>query len=134
MASNHFGKHFRITTWGESHGIAIGVVIDGCPAGLEISEEEINFELKLRSPGKNPYTTPRREKDQVQILSGVFEGKTTGAPINLLIPNHDGDPSKYDPIKHLVRPGHANEAYLNKYGVFDYRGGEGLRLARLPPA
>lgn len=123
MASNHFGKIFRITTWGESHGVAIGVVIDGCPAGVAITEEEINRELSLRAPGKNRNTSPRKEEDHVQILSGVFEGVTTGAPISLLIPNRDGRSDKYDPIKHLVRPGHANATYLDKYGVFDYRGG-----------
>lgn len=123
MASNHFGQLFRITTWGESHGKAIGVVIDGCPAGIELSEEEINKELSFRAPGKNPYTTPRKESDEVQILSGLFEGETTGAPISLLIPNRDADSSKYEAIKHLVRPGHANETYLSKYGLFDYRGG-----------
>lgn len=123
MASNSFGKIFRITTWGESHGKAIGVVIDGCPAGLELNEEEINFELSLRQPGRNPYTSPRQEKDQAQLLSGVFEGKTTGAPISVVIHNKDADSSKYEPIKNLLRPGHANFTYLEKYGVFDYRGG-----------
>lgn len=123
MGSNSFGQIFRITTWGESHGKAIGVVIDGCPAGLELTESEINAELALRAPGKSPYTSPRKEIDEVQILSGLFEGKTTGAPISLLIPNRDADSSKYEPIKHLVRPGHANETYLSKYGLFDYRGG-----------
>lgn len=123
MGSNSFGQIFRITTWGESHGKAIGVVIDGCPAGLELTESDINAELALRAPGKNPYTSPRQEKDEVQILSGLFEGRTTGAPISLLIPNRDADSSKYEPIKHLIRPGHANETYLSKYGLFDYRGG-----------
>lgn len=123
MASNSFGRIFRITTWGESHGKAIGVVIDGCPAGLEISEAEINAELAKRAPGKNPLTTPRREEDQAEVYSGVFEGKTTGAPISIIIPNRDADPSKYEPIKHLLRPGHANYTYLEKYGIFDYRGG-----------
>jgi chorismate synthase len=123
MASNSFGTIFKITTWGESHGKAIGVVIDGCPAGLEISEYEINQELALRAPGKNPYTSPRSEPDQVEIYSGLFEGKTTGAPISLVIPNRDVDSSKYEPIKDLLRPGHANYTYLEKYGTFDYRGG-----------
>jgi chorismate synthase len=123
MGSNSFGKIFKITTWGESHGKAVGVVIDGCPAGLEIEESEINAELALRGPGKNPYTSPRVEADQAEILSGMFEGKTTGAPICILIPNKDADPSKYEPIKELLRPGHANFTYLEKYGVFDYRGG-----------
>ncbi len=123
MGSNSFGVIFRITTWGESHGKAIGVVIDGCPAGLDLSEEDINADLQLRLPGKTPYTSPRTEKDEAQILSGLFEGKTTGAPICILIYNRDADSSKYEPIKHLLRPGHANFTYLEKYGIFDYRGG-----------
>lgn len=123
MAANSFGKVFQITTWGESHGKAIGVVIDGCPAGLELSEEEINLELEKRAPGKTPYTTPRKESDRAEILSGTFEGKTTGAPISILIRNLDQDSSKYTPIKDLLRPGHANFTYLEKYGIFDYRGG-----------
>lgn len=123
MASNFFGQIFRITTFGESHGAAIGVVIDGCPAGLKLTAEEIDAELKPRQPGGNPYTSPRAEPDQVEILSGLFEGKTTGAPIALLIRNRDADSSKYEPIKNLLRPGHANYTYLQKYGIFDYRGG-----------
>lgn len=123
MASNSFGNIFRITTWGESHGKAIGVVIDGCPAGLEIDPQEINAALALRAPGKNEYTTPRTETDAAEILSGVFEGKTTGAPISIIIRNKDTDSSKYEPIKDLLRPGHANYTYLEKYGIFDYRGG-----------
>ncbi|MBA3956979.1 MAG: chorismate synthase [Parachlamydiaceae bacterium] len=123
MASNSFGHLFRITTWGESHGKAIGVVIDGCPAGLEITEEEINQELAWRSPGKSPYTSPRDESDRAEIYSGVFEGKTTGAPISIIIANRDFDSSKYEPIKNLLRPGHANFTYLEKYGIFDHRGG-----------
>lgn len=123
MASNSFGTLFRITTWGESHGKAIGVVIDGCPAGLPITDEEINADLSLRQGGKTPYVTPRGEKDEAQIYSGVFEGKTTGAPISIIIFNKDADSSKYEPIKDLLRPGHANFTYLEKYGIFDYRGG-----------
>lgn len=123
MAQNSFGDIFRITTFGESHGKALGVIIDGCPAGLEISEDEINHELSLRQPGKNEYTTPRKEKDEAQILSGVFEKKTTGAPICIVIYNHDADSSKYEAIKDFYRPGHANYTYLEKYGIFDYRGG-----------
>jgi chorismate synthase len=123
MASNSFGNIFRITTWGESHGKAIGVVIDGCPAGLEINEQEINDALALRAPGKSTYTTPRTESDTAEIFSGVFEGKTTGAPISIIIRNKDADSSKYEPIKDLLRPGHANYTYLEKYGIFDYRGG-----------
>lgn len=123
MASNSFGTVFRITTWGESHGKAIGVVIDGCPAGLDLSPDDINQELALRQPGKSPYTSPRAEKDEADIYSGVFEGKTTGAPISIIIFNKDADSSKYEPIKDLLRPGHANYTYLEKYGIFDYRGG-----------
>lgn len=123
MGSNTFGNIFKITTWGESHGKAIGVVIDGCPSGISIDDEEINRELALRAPGQNPYTTPRSEKDCAEILSGVFEGKTTGAPISIIIYNRDADSSKYEPIKDLIRPGHSNYTYLEKYGVFDYRGG-----------
>jgi chorismate synthase len=114
---------FRITTWGESHGKAIGVVIDGCPAGIEICEDEINMQMALRSPGRNAYTSPRKEKDQVEIYSGVFEGKTTGAPISLIILNHDSNSHPYEQTKHLLRPGHANYTYLQKYGIYDYRGG-----------
>lgn len=122
MASNQFGKIFRITTWGESHGRAIGVVIDGCPAGLSLDENDINAELALRAPGR-ALTSPRKEPDQAEIYSGLFEGKTTGAPLSILIKNKDADTSQYEPIKHLLRPGHANFTYLEKYGIFDYRGG-----------
>ncbi len=123
MAHNSFGNIFRVTTFGESHGEAIGVVIDGCPALLPLKVEEIQKELDLRAPGKTPFTSPRKEKDQAQILSGVFKGKTTGAPIAIVVFNHDADTSKYEPIKNLLRPGHANFTYLKKYGIFDYRGG-----------
>jgi chorismate synthase len=123
MASNSFGQLFRITTWGESHGKAIGVVIDGCPAGIEISDHDINIALTKRAPGRNPYTSPRTEPDKAEIYSGIFEGKTTGTPISIIILNHDSDSSKYEPIKNLLRPGHANYTYTKKYGVFDYRGG-----------
>lgn len=123
MGSNAFGSLFKITTWGESHGKAIGVVIDGCPAGLEINELDIQKALDLRAPGKSPHTSPRNEPDQAEIFSGVFEGKTTGAPIFIMIANKDADSSKYEPIKDLLRPGHANFTYLEKYGVFDHRGG-----------
>ncbi len=123
MGSNTFGVIFRITTWGESHGKAIGVVIDGCPAGLEIQEKEINDELALRRPGFNQHTSTRKESDQAEILSGVFEGKTTGAPISIIIYNHDVRSESYEPIKELFRPGHAHFTYLHKYGIFDHRGG-----------
>jgi len=123
MASNSFGNIFRITTWGESHGKAVGVVIDGCPAGVELSEDDINAALALRAPGRNVYTSPRKEPDHAEIYSGLFEGKTTGAPISIVIMNKDAQPDKYEPIKKLLRPGHANYTYLEKYGAFDYRGG-----------
>ena len=124
MASNHFGQLFRITTWGESHGKGIGVVIDGCPAGLPLHENDINGDLARRAPaGNNPYTTPRKEPDYGEIYSGVFEGQTTGAPISIIIKNTNADSSKYEPIKNILRPGHANYTYIEKYGCFDYRGG-----------
>lgn len=123
MTSNSFGNIFRITTWGESHGKAIGVVIDGCPAGLALTEDDIQQALNLRSPGMNPYTSPRLEKDRAEIYSGVFEGVTTGTPISIIIYNQDVDSSKYEAMKNVLRPGHANFSYLEKYGVFDYRGG-----------
>ena len=123
LASNSFGEIFRITTFGESHGSHIGVVIDGCPSGVEIDVEEINRDLALRSPGKSPFTSPRNEEDRAEILSGIFEGKTTGAPIAILIQNKDANSSSYEEIKNLYRPGHANYTYIKKYGTFDYRGG-----------
>lgn len=123
MASNSFGTLFKITTWGESHGKAVGVVIDGCPAGLDINDKDINEALFWRSPGRNEYSSPRKEEDIAEILSGVFEGKTTGAPISIIIPNKDIDSTPYEETKHLVRPGHAQYTYLHKYGIFDYRGG-----------
>jgi chorismate synthase len=123
MASNSFGDLFRITTFGESHGPFIGVVIDGCPAGLLLSEKDVDQELFHRRPGKNVYTSPRKEPDASEIISGVFEGKTTGAPITILIQNKDAKPEQYKEIKDLYRPGHANFTYLEKYGIFDYRGG-----------
>ena len=123
MASNSFGENFRITTFGESHGKAIGVVIDGCPSGLLLTEEEINQKLALRKPGSNEYVSARKEEDKAEILSGVFEGKTTGAPICILIPNKDANKESYESIKNLYRPGHANFTYLKKYGVYDYLGG-----------
>lgn len=123
MGSNSFGNIFSVTTWGESHGKAIGAVIDGCPAGVEISEQEIREALLRRAPGKSLYTSTRQEEENVEILSGVFEGRTTGTPISILIPNRDADSSKYDSMKEVLRPGHANFTYLEKYGFFDHRGG-----------
>ena len=121
--SNTFGNLFRITTWGESHGKAIGVVVDGCPAGLGISEVEIQKELDKRAPGQSEIVSSRKESDKIEILSGVFEGKTTGTPISMVIYNKDADSSKYEKIKHLLRPGHADFTYQVKYGFRDYRGG-----------
>lgn len=123
MASNSFGNLFRITTFGESHGPLIGVVIDGCPAKLKINEEEINQALRLRQPGRTEFVTPRIEADNVRIISGVFDGQTTGAPIAILIENSNIDSSKYEYTKDLLKPGHANFTYLQKYGIYDYRGG-----------
>lgn len=123
MGSNSFGTLFKITTWGESHGPAIGVVIDGCPAGLLLGEEEINAELLLRRPGARAHTSARKESDTATILSGVFEGKTTGAPIAIAIQNSDAKSESYSGQKDLLRPGHAQFTYLQKYGIFDHRGG-----------
>ncbi|GHV53701.1 chorismate synthase [Deltaproteobacteria bacterium] len=123
MASNSFGSLFRFTTWGETHGKAVGVVIDGCPAGIPLNEEDINAALARRAPGKNPYVSPRMEKDRAGILSGVFDGVSTGAPISIIVENGDADSRKYADMAALLRPGHANYTYLQKYGVFDYRGG-----------
>ncbi|HJN02760.1 MAG: chorismate synthase [Nitrospinota bacterium] len=123
MAGNSFGDAFRITTWGESHGPAIGVVIDGCPAGIPLKKEGIQNELNRRSPGQSSITTSRKEPDKVEILAGLFDGITTGQPISLLIKNQDVDSSKYEKIKNLFRPGHADFTYLAKYGIRDYRGG-----------
>ena len=122
MASNSFGKLFRITTFGESHGAAIGVIIDGCPAGLNLTEDDINQFLAFRQPGKNEFVSPRVEADRAKILAGVFANKTTGAPIAILIENQQPDSSKYELTKHLLKPGHANYTYSQKYGIYDYRG------------
>ena len=123
MSGSSFGKLFKITTWGESHGLGLGVVIEGCPAGLPIKESEIQLELNRRRTGQSKVTTTRKEGDQIQILSGVFKGKTTGTPISLLVKNEDADSSKYELIKDLYRPGHADYTYDMKYGFRDYRGG-----------
>ena len=123
MAANTWGELFRVTTFGESHGAALGAVIDGCPPGLELSEADLQPLLDKRKPGQNRYTTARREADQVRILSGVFEGKTTGTPIGLLIENTDQRSKDYGDIKDKFRPGHADYTYAHKYGVRDYRGG-----------
>lgn len=123
MAGNSFGQLFRITTFGESHGKALGAIVDGCPPGLEISEEELQVQLDRRRPGTSRYTTQRREPDSVKILSGVFEGKTTGTPIGLLIENADQRSRDYGEIAQSFRPAHADYTYLQKYGIRDYRGG-----------
>ncbi len=123
MASNRFGNIFQITTWGEAHGKAMGVVIDGCPAGLCISESDLYKELERRAPGIRPGTSPRREPDRPEILSGWFEGKTTGAPLSILIRNQDVNSSSYESLVGLCRPGHAQMTYLAKYGIFDPFGG-----------
>jgi len=123
MSANTFGECFRVTTFGESHGPALGAIIDGCPPGLVIDEAFIQAELDRRKPGTSRYTTPRREADQVKILSGVFEGKTTGTPIGLVIENTDQRSKDYSDIKDLFRPGHADFTYAHKYGFRDYRGG-----------
>jgi chorismate synthase len=123
MSGNTFGKLFCVTSFGESHGPAIGCVVDGCPPGLILSEQDIQTDLERRRPGKSRHTTQRREPDAVQILSGVFEGRTTGAPIALLIENVDQRSKDYSDIKDMFRPGHADYTYLKKYGLRDYRGG-----------
>jgi chorismate synthase len=123
MASNSFGSLFRFTTWGESHGPAIGVVVDGCPAQIPLAESDIQPWLDKRRPGQSSLTTQRKEADRVKILSGVFEGKTTGTPISLLIENTDVKSGDYESIKDKYRPGHADFTYDVKYGIRDWRGG-----------
>ena len=123
MAGNSFGQLFRVTTFGESHGLALGAVVDGCPPGLEISEADLQIDLDRRKPGTSRYTTQRREADEVRILAGVFEGRTTGTSIGLLIENTDQRSKDYSEIKDLFRPGHADYTYHQKYGQRDYRGG-----------
>lgn len=123
MSVNTFGRMFRFTTWGESHGPAIGAVVDGCPPGLPLSEADIQPWLDLRKPGTSKFTTQRREADEVRILSGVFEGRTTGTPISLMIENTDQRSKDYSDVAKAYRPGHADYAYDAKYGFRDYRGG-----------
>lgn len=123
MASNSFGKRLRITTFGESHGPALGVVIDGCPPGIGLSEAEFLPELARRRPGQGELTSARQEADTPRILSGVFEGKTTGMPIAVMVENRDARPQDYDALRHSPRPGHADETYAAKYGHRDHRGG-----------
>ena len=123
MSGNSFGKLFTVTGFGESHGPALGCIVDGCPPGLELSEADLQGDLDRRKPGKSRHTTQRREADAVQILSGIFEGKTTGAPIGLVIHNTDQRSKDYSKIKDRFRPGHADYTYQQKYGFRDYRGG-----------
>ena len=129
MSYNTFGKIFRFTTWGESHGPAIGCVVDGCPPNIPINETDIQSELNKRKPGQSKFTTQRKEDDKVNILSGVFEGRTTGTPISLIIYNKDMRSRDYETIKNKFRPGHADFTYFKKYGIRDYRGG-GRQSAR----
>ncbi|ODQ01131.1 MULTISPECIES: chorismate synthase [unclassified Salinivibrio] len=123
MAGNTIGQIFRVTTFGESHGIALGAIIDGCPPGLALTEADMQHDLDRRRPGTSKYTTQRREPDAVKILSGVFEGKTTGTSIGLMIENTDQRSKDYSKIKDVFRPGHADFTYHHKYGIRDYRGG-----------
>ncbi len=123
MAGSTFGKIFRVTTWGESHGTAVGATVDGCPPGVELSEETIQKDLDRRKPGTGGAASPRKEPDQVEILSGVFEGKTTGTPISLIIYNKDAHSKSYNHLKDILRPGHGDITYLKKYGSRDHRGG-----------
>jgi len=123
MAGSTFGTLFSITTWGESHGEGIGVVVDGCPAGLSLSPLDIQSYLDRRKPGQSPYSTPRKEDDLVKILSGVFEGQTTGTPISLIVENTSHHSQDYSEIASCYRPGHADYTYDQKYGIRDYRGG-----------
>ncbi len=123
MSFNTFGKFFRFTTWGESHGPALGCVVDGCPPNIPLKESDIQGELNRRKPGQSKFVTQRKESDTVHILSGVFEGKTTGTPISLIIYNEDQKSKDYSEIKNKFRPGHADFTYFKKYGIRDYRGG-----------
>ena len=123
MNKSSFGNHFTVTTWGESHGKALGAVVDGCPAGLSLNEEDIQKFLDRRKPGQSRYTTARKEGDLVEILSGVFEGKTTGTPISLMVRNQDQRSRDYGDIAVSYRPGHADFCFREKYGFRDYRGG-----------
>ncbi len=123
MAGNTWGTLFCTTTWGESHGPALGAVIDGCPAGIELAVEEIQRELDRRRPSTSAASTSRAEKDRVEILSGVFEGQTTGTPISLLVANADAQSSHYEDLKDVFRPGHGDYTYWQKYGIRDWRGG-----------
>jgi len=129
MSFNTFGKIFRFTTWGESHGPAIGCAVDGCPPNIALSQKDIQIEMDRRRPGKSKFTSQRKESDKVEILSGVFQGKTTGTPISMIIYNQDARSRDYETIKNKFRPGHADYTYFKKYGIRDYRGG-GRQSAR----
>lgn len=123
MSGNTYGKLFTVTSFGESHGLGLGAIVDGCPPGIELSEEDLQIDLDRRKPGTSRFTTARREADEVKIMSGVFEGKTTGTPIGLLIENTDQRSKDYGNIAQSFRPGHADYTYTQKYGIRDYRGG-----------
>lgn len=129
MSFNTFGKMFRFTTWGESHGPAIGCAVDGCPPNIALSQKDIQIDMDRRRPGKSKFTSQRKESDKVEILSGVFQGKTTGTPISMIIYNQDARSRDYETIKNKFRPGHADYTYFKKYGIRDYRGG-GRQSAR----
>ncbi|HET6580508.1 MAG TPA: chorismate synthase, partial [Methanoregula sp.] len=120
---NSLGRNFRITTFGESHGPVIGVVVDGCPPGMDLAETDIQPFLDRRRPGTSQLSSPRQEKDRVEILSGIFEGKTTGAPIALMVHNEDQQSKDYEELREKFRPGHADFTYQEKYGIRDHRGG-----------
>lgn len=123
MSGNSFGKLFTVTSFGESHGLALGCIVDGCPPGLELSEADLQGDLDRRKPGQSRFTTQRKEADKVKILSGVFEGRTTGTPIGMIIENMDQKSKDYGNIKETFRPAHADYTYTQKYGFRDYRGG-----------
>ena len=129
MSFNTFGKIFRFTTWGESHGPAIGCIVDGCPPNIPISEKDIQKDMNRRRPGNSKFVSQRKESDKIEILSGIFNGKSTGTPISILIRNEDKRSRDYESIKNKFRPGHADFTYFKKYGIRDYRGG-GRQSAR----
>ena len=129
MSFNTFGKIFRFTTWGESHGPAIGCIVDGCPPNIALSEKDLQKDMNRRRPGNSKFVSQRKESDKIEILSGVFNGKTTGTPISILIRNEDKRSRDYESIKNKFRPGHADFTYFKKYGIRDYRGG-GRQSAR----
>jgi len=129
MSFNTFGKIFRFTTWGESHGYAIGCIVDGCPPNIPLSARDIQIDMNRRRPGKSKFTSQRKESDKIELLSGVFQGRTTGTPISMIIFNKDAKSRDYETIKNKFRPGHADYTYFLKYGIRDYRGG-GRQSAR----